>query len=410
MKAGLDELNKTSSSSSSGGATATSGSHPTRWERSVMCAPGIIQSVLRFDKDGVDVLSFPGEHGGFNDVYRNIKNVNGFEERVNATAPHGDCMLGKAMEKMINEAFERGFDKRPTAILVLTAGRPNDYTELTKLLASTAKKVQNPNDLSITFVQIGNDIWAENYLKSLLTNQDINTNNAGESIDFIDVVLDDEIQKSLDQMKRESMNGVAGGLLGAVAGAGLGIGGAYLANKMNSKKRTKGWNGQWRFIVEGDELAVLEVKDDEEGNLIITGWPEGMDYSGTYATSEDGGMSLKLISATKMVSDEVIGVVEDEHTINCKCSMFTFTIYYMICTHTTLFVSFPCREQGMMGANGKRLTLRVLTGRPWPQPLQEVPPLAVPLELSWIRSSSIRRIVRSPQSMLLLWIAVPKCL
>lgn len=311
MKAGLDELNK-----NDGAPSVNPTNPPTRWEKSVMCAPGIIQSVMRFDKDGVDLLCFPGAQGGFNDVYRNIKDVDGFEERVNATRPHGDCLLGKAMEKMINEAFDRGFNKRPTCILVLTAGRPNDHEYLTKLLASTAKKLQKPTDLSITFVQIGNDVWAENYLKSLLTSQDINTNDAGESIDFVDIILDDEIQKSLDQMKKESMNGVAGGLLGAVAGAGLGVGGLYLANKMSAKKRTEGWNGSWRFLVDGDELAVLEVKDDRQGDLEITGWPEGMDYSGTYATSDDGGMSINLISATN--GDKVVGLVEDEHTINCK--------------------------------------------------------------------------------------------
>ena len=304
VKAGMAELTKDDSPPTAN--VNNSANPPTRWEKAVASLGGIVQSVSRFDKDGVDVMCFPGMHGGFNDIHRNVKDASGLEVLVNATPPQGQCMLGKAMEKMINEAFERGFDRRPTSMLVLTAGRPNDHDYLRSLLADTAKKLSKPSDLSITFVHVGNDVWAERYLASLVDGQN----------DLVDCILDDDIQKSLDEMKKESMNGVAGGLMGAVAGAGLGIGGMYLANKMNAKKRTKGWNGSWRFLVEGDELAVLDVKDDGAGNLTISGWPEGMDYSGTYETRDDDGMSIVLVSSGS--GEKVVGFVEDEHTIACE--------------------------------------------------------------------------------------------
>jgi hypothetical protein len=303
VKAGMAEFTKVDPPPAN---VNNSANPPTRWEKAVESTGGIVQSVARFDKDGVDVMCFPGRHGGFNDIHRNVKGASGLEVLVNATPPQGQCMLGKAMEKMINEAFERGFDKRPTSMLVLTAGRPNDHEYLRSLLADTAKKLSKPSDLSITFVQVGNDVWAERYLASLVDGQN----------DLVDCILDEDIKKSLNEMKMESMNGVAGGLMGAVAGAGLGIGGLYLANKMNAKKRTKGWNGSWRFLVEGDELAVLDVKDDGAGNLTISGWPEGMDYSGTYETRDDGGMSIILVSSGS--GEKVVGIVEDEHTIACE--------------------------------------------------------------------------------------------
>ena len=68
--------------------------------------------------------------------------------------------------------------------------------------------------------------------------------------------------------------------------------------------------------MEGDELAVLEVKDDGAGNLTISGLPEGMDYSGTYATGDDGGMSIVLVSSGS--GERVLGIVEDEHAIACE--------------------------------------------------------------------------------------------
>lgn len=59
---------------------------------------------------------------------------------------------------------------------------------------------------------------------------------------------------------------------GVFAGAVLGVGGVHLANKLSNDKRTKGWNGRWKCIYEGEEMCVLDVKDDGAGNLDISNW------------------------------------------------------------------------------------------------------------------------------------------
>ena len=58
-----------------------------------------------------------------------------------------------------------------------------------------------------------------------------------------------------------------------------------MANKISNDKRTKGWNGQWKCIYEGEEMCVLDVKDDMEGNLDISNWQEVNSCSSNWSLS-----------------------------------------------------------------------------------------------------------------------------
>ena len=288
---------------------------PTRWEKAVMGLNGIVASVSKIDPDGVDVVCFPGsggEGGMDHDIFRNVKDTKGLEALVTAVEPKGDCKMGQAMDVVLKEAFEKGFSERPCAILVLTAGRPDDHEELSKTLADAATKVGKKGDLTITFVHVGDDEWAEKYLAHLDTGLAA-TNADGEEIDIVDTIKDEDIKKAIGEIKQNK--GTAGALVGAFAGAAMGVGGMYLMNKMNAEKRTEGWNGKWRATFEGDEIAVLEVKDDMQGNLEITGWPEDAATTGAYAVNDEGGFNIQHITPGED-SDVVIGTVIDEHNID----------------------------------------------------------------------------------------------
>jgi len=218
--------------------------------------------------------------------------------------------MGHALNTVIKEAFEKGFDERPCSILVLTAGRPDDHELLNKTLEDAAKKVKKATDLTVTFVQVGDDEVATKYLAEL-DNKEI-TNDAGEKIDIVDAIKDEDIKKAVGEIKESK--GTTGAILGAFAGAAMGVGGMYMMNKMNAKKRTEGWNGKWKATYEGDEIAVLEVKDDKEGNLEISGWPEDATSTGSYASNEAGELNIQM--TTPDDPEPIVGTIEDEHTIN----------------------------------------------------------------------------------------------
>ena len=161
---------------------------PTRWEKAVLAMNGIVSQVSKIDPDGIDVVCFPGSggEGGMNhDIYRNVKDTKGLESLVTAVEPKGPCKMGEAMDVVLKEAFERGFSERPCSVLVLTAGRPDDHEELSAKIGEAAKKVSKDSDLTITFVQVGDDEWAEKYLKHL--DDELKTvSESGEEIDIVD--------------------------------------------------------------------------------------------------------------------------------------------------------------------------------------------------------------------------------
>merc|ERR1712160_172895 len=87
----------------------------------------------------------------------------------------------------------------------------------------------------------------------------------GETFDLVDTIKHADIDAAMKEIKGTKSSGKNGALIGAFAGAALGVGGMYLYNKNQAKKRTAGWGGKWKVTHEGEEISILKVKDDKEG-------------------------------------------------------------------------------------------------------------------------------------------------
>jgi len=295
---------------------------PTRWEKAVVSLDKIVTQVVKVDPDGVDVVCFGGS--GEPEWYRNIKNTKGLEEMMNTERPKGACNMGSAMETCINDAFEKDLSNRPVAILVLTAGKPDDADALDSTLKNAVDKIAAEYEtcpLSITFFQVGDDERATSYLGHLDNNMQAECAANGETFDLVDTIKDDDVQKAMSEIKGTQDSGTTGALIGAIAGAALGVGGMYIYNKQQAKKRTAGWNGKWKVSYEGDEICQIDIVDDQQGNLTIEGFPEGGTTTGMYTVTNDDGDDYDSEDefAISFVDPgggwEVEGTVEDEHAI-----------------------------------------------------------------------------------------------
>lgn len=315
-KALNEQLGSSTSSSSSKKNKRHSSGPATRWEKAVVSLDKIITQVVKVDPDGVDIVCFGGEDDA--QWYRNIKSTKNIEEMVNDKRPRGRCYMGSAMEECINDAFDKDMANRPVAILVLTAGRPSDVEHLDATLLKTVEKLADEHEkcpLSITFVQIGNDDDATDYLKHLDNHIQAESATSGETFDLVDTIKDEEIQAAMKEIKGSS-SGKNGALIGALAGAAMGMGGLYLYNKQQAKKRTKGWNGKWKCTYDGEEICILDVTDDMAGNLTIEGFPSGEPTTGTYTVDEDEEDDEYAMNFIDPAGDwEIEGTVEDEHAI-----------------------------------------------------------------------------------------------
>merc|ERR1712194_846836 len=284
-----------------------SGPPPTRWEKAVIALSSVTTQVVKVDPDGVDIVCFGGDEDA--DWYRNVKHTKHLEEMVSDKRPKGACAMGAAMNEAIDDAFDKDLTKCPCAIMVLTAGRPDDTDELNTALMKAVTRLADTCEtmpLTVTFVQIGNDSGATEYLASLDDSIKAECAANGETFDLVDTIKHADIDAAI---------------FGAFAGAALGVGGMYIYNKHQAKKRTAGWGGKWQVTYDGEEICVLNVTDDEAGNLVIDGLPSGDTTTGAYSVpSEDEDMEDEEFEYTIEFKDpsgdfNVEGTVEDEHAI-----------------------------------------------------------------------------------------------
>jgi len=88
----------------------------------------------------------------------------------------------------------------PTTILVITDGVPNDKNAVVQTIKDAANMLQRDEDLSITFVQIGNDAEATKYLIHL------DDTLSGAKFDIVDRVTSQEMQgMSFSQLVAKSI-------------------------------------------------------------------------------------------------------------------------------------------------------------------------------------------------------------
>ena len=80
----------------------------------------------------------------------------------------------------------------------------------------------------------------------------------------------------------------------------------------SKRKKSSTWNGDWTASFDGCEIATLRVKDDERGNLQISGFAEGP-TTGKYAERKNG-YSITFRDAGENWIIE--GDIEDENTIS----------------------------------------------------------------------------------------------
>jgi uncharacterized protein YegL len=83
------------------------------------------------------------------------------------------------------DGFDADGRRRPETVLVITDGEPSDRAEVEDvIIRATQQYMQADEDLSITFVQIGNDAGASRWLNEL----DEGLQKRGARFDCVDVM------------------------------------------------------------------------------------------------------------------------------------------------------------------------------------------------------------------------------
>jgi uncharacterized protein YegL len=109
----------------------------------------------------------------FSDNYKVYKNVDlaSVPTFFASNHPYGNTNANAALRSQLRDYFEaRDQNKeavRPLLVAIITDGCPDDPLVLRQTIINATNKMQNPNEIAITFLQVGIDPKATKYLREL---------------------------------------------------------------------------------------------------------------------------------------------------------------------------------------------------------------------------------------------------
>lgn len=132
----------------------------TRLQRAKESVIGLVGELSQVDEDGLDIIFFGGE---------TVTHVSGVKSTVDVeTAFNRRASGGTPTAEAIAKAFEvAGKSDKPDFVIVITDGEPNNRQAVKDVLIKQANSQANDADLTILFIQIGDDASAASFLAEL---------------------------------------------------------------------------------------------------------------------------------------------------------------------------------------------------------------------------------------------------
>eukprot|EP01062_Namystynia_karyoxenos_P022468 TRINITY_DN1862_c0_g1_i3.p2 TRINITY_DN1862_c0_g1~~TRINITY_DN1862_c0_g1_i3.p2 ORF type:complete len:521 (+),score=164.26 TRINITY_DN1862_c0_g1_i3:134-1564(+) len=165
----------------------------TRWDNARRAVELLAPKVTECDKDGVTLYLFSRGHQCFRNI-RDARQVSGIFQQ---NEPNGSTDLAGVLDAAFHEFFSKG---KPMTILVITDGEPDDEFAVKRSIEGAANRLRRDADLSVTFIQCGDDVGATEYLKGL-------DDKLQCRFDIVDTVKDDDLRRiGFEQLIQQSVN------------------------------------------------------------------------------------------------------------------------------------------------------------------------------------------------------------
>ena len=136
-----------------------------RWKQALEAVQSIAPHTCDCDADGISLYFF-------NNRFEKMDNVRTSEEVMQhfaARSPGGGTKLAGVLEDAVKpDGVDLSGKRRPETLLVISDGEPSDRDEVERVIINATKQYMTcDEDLSITFIQVGNDKDAEKWLGTL---------------------------------------------------------------------------------------------------------------------------------------------------------------------------------------------------------------------------------------------------
>jgi hypothetical protein len=160
----------------------------TRWELMQESSIALASKCEKLDPDGITLYTFSDNFKRFTNVTAR-KVVEIFEDEE----PFGNTNLVKVLKVALDDYFQRKVNgqSKPNGetILVVTDGKPDDQAAVARVIGEATQKMDRDEELAISFIQIGKDKEATEYLNFL----DDQLQDRGAKFDIVDTITIEEI-------------------------------------------------------------------------------------------------------------------------------------------------------------------------------------------------------------------------
>ncbi|MGG6268092.1 vWA domain-containing protein [Leptolyngbya sp. AN03gr2] len=172
-----------------------------RWEALQESTLALARKCEQFDPEGITVYLFSSRFKRYDDVTSSK-----VEQIFMENDPIGSTNLASVLWDATQNYFQRkaaGKTKSGETILVVTDGAPDDRRAVIDAVIRSTNQMERDEELAITFLQIGNDPGAKQFLAAL----DDQLSGVGAKFDICDTItMDDMADLSLAEVL---MNAIA---------------------------------------------------------------------------------------------------------------------------------------------------------------------------------------------------------
>ncbi len=131
----------------------------TRWQEAQETILGLASELGKFDADGIDVVVFGGDAKMVEGV-----TASKVAELFATRSPRGSTPLADALSLVVGKQKATG---KNTVAIIFTDGEPDSKPAAEKVIVDAANGLDRDEQLTLLFVQIGNDPGASAYLDYL---------------------------------------------------------------------------------------------------------------------------------------------------------------------------------------------------------------------------------------------------
>lgn len=173
-----------------------------RWEILQESTLALATTCEKFDEDGLTVYILSSEFKR----YDNVKSIQ-VPGIFNENQPGGTSQMAVVLQDALNNYFQRksvGKTKQEgETLLVLTDGLPSDRMAVTDVILRATRRMENAEELAVSFIQIGSDPKVTRFLKSL----DDQLQGIGASYDICDTLTLEEMEDiSLTEVLQQAIS------------------------------------------------------------------------------------------------------------------------------------------------------------------------------------------------------------